>query len=198
MTNLKAIHTVGDSLITYLRKSFQGEGKDATGINSCTFRLLASGELDDPQDAVISPTVSLYLFRITMNEHMRNVRRVNKFMNMEVPLSVDLHYLLSVWSDSAGDEQILMAWAMQELYLHPVLDASFLSSDAAWQPEDVIQVIPAELSTEEMTRIWSVLQPNYHLSVAYIARVLRIDSQTIPEGQRVIASRFAYQDGLEK
>lgn len=196
MTNLKAIHTVGDSLMTYLRKSFQGDGKTATGIDSCTFRLLSSGELDAMKDVSL-PTISLYLFRITMNEHLRNVRRVNNPMKMEVPLSVDLHYLLSVWSDSAEDEQILMSWAMQELYLRPVLDASSLSSDAAWQPEDVIQLIPAELSTEEMMRIWSALDPSYHLSVSYIARVVRIDATAVPEGQRVVASRFTYQDRVE-
>ncbi len=182
----------------YLKKTFEGEGKAATGISSCDFRLLSSGELSNSPEGLTLPTISLYLFRITMNEHLRNVRRINGAMAMEIPLSVDLHYLLSVWSESVEAEHTLMGWAMQELYLRPMLDASSLTQEANWQPEDVIQIIPAELSTEDIMRIWDAVEPGYRLSVSYIARVVRIDAAATPEGQRVVASRFAYQDGLEK
>jgi hypothetical protein len=40
----------------------------------------------------------LYLYRITMNEHLRN--------------TIDLHYLPSVWADKPLAEHSTLAWAM--------------------------------------------------------------------------------------
>jgi hypothetical protein len=190
MTNIKAIHTVGSSLISYLNSAFENGGSDLTGIDACDCQLFASAQFLNPDDELTSPAITLYLYRVTFNEHLRNTQRANQ---QQVPLALDLHYLLTVWSNDASEEHVLLAWAMRELYLRPVLDSSTLISDAEWSPGDVIQIIPAELSTEDMMRIWDALEPSYRLSVSYVARVVRIDVDNV-EGRPVVARRMSYSD----
>ena len=188
MTNVQAIHSVGESLVTYLDNSYPDELRDDF---PCKFRLVSSGEMADAQNEFTNTTLTLYLYRVTMNEHLRGARRElgGDPTRSAVPLSLDLHYLLTVWCDNAPDEHIILAWAMRQLQQHPVLDHSSLSEEAEWGPGEHIQVIPAELSNEDIMRIWDALDPSYRLSVSYIARVVRIDgdaSRTLP----MLASRF--------
>jgi hypothetical protein len=109
-----------------------------------------------------------------------------------VPLSVDLHFLVSFWAKSADNEHLALAWTMRQLHDVPVLDSSILSREAAWTSEDVIQLIPEEIETEEMMRIWDTLEPKYRLSLSYIARVVRIDPDEVHEQRPVVATRFDF------
>jgi hypothetical protein len=43
-----------------------------------------------------------------------------------------------------------------------------------------------------MMRIWDALDPAYRLSVAYVARVIRIEREAVPAGQPVVATRFDF------
>ena len=172
--------------MTYLRNAYP---EPLRTNHAFEFRVISSGELADGTDPRNSLT--LFLFRITQDEHLRNRRRVNDPSDAEAPLSIDLHYLLTVWADNALAEHTVLSWAMRELQMNPVLDSSSLSPEAEWDPSDVIQLIPAEITSEEMMRIWDLLQPKYRLSVSYIARVIRIDVDAAPGGRAVLASRFA-------
>jgi hypothetical protein len=192
MTNVLAIHSVGESLRSYFDTSFP---TDIRAAHPCEFKLLSSGELSGEVD--IDNALSLFLYRVTVNEHTRNVRRVNDPARENLPLAVDLHFMLTMWSKSAFTEHVVMAWAMRQLHQHPVFDASTLTSEASWGPGDFVQVIPAELTTEEMMRIWDALDPGYRLSVSYIARVVRIDSDPNPVFAPVVASRFAFDTVLQ-
>lgn len=192
MTNPRAIHAVGASVVSYLNKAFEISGKDLTGVAACKAQLLASSDFTRIDNVLALPALTLYLFRITMNEHARNVRRPVGALVEDVPLAVDLHYLLTAWADSAEEEQTTLAWAMRELYLHPVLDAAALARDAGWEPGDVIQIVPSELSTEDIMRIWDALEPSYRLSVSYVARVVRVDRDRGSEERPVVATRYGY------
>jgi hypothetical protein len=177
---------VGESLVAYLDNTYPDDLREHF---ACRFRLLSSGEMNGADDEITDTTLTLYLYRVTMNEHLRGARRVIEPAQSNVPLSVDLHYLLTVWSQDAPDEQVILAWAMRQLQQHPLLDQSSLSSEAEWGAGEYVQVIPAELSNEDIMRIWDALKPSYRLSVSYIARVVRIDgdaSQALP----VVATRF--------
>ena len=189
MANQFAIHSVGNSLRRYLENAYPEPLRTNT---ACSFRLLSSGEFMNT--ANFGTTLSLYLYRVTMNEYLRNVPRINQTFDDAAPLAVDLHYLLTVWANNALAEHTILAWAMRELYRRPILDKSSLSSEADWGAADVIQLIPAELSNEDIMRIWDALEPPYHLSVSYIARVVRIDLDAFKSLQVVVANRFSYMD----
>ena len=153
------------------------------------FKVIASSELaegPEPQN-----TLTLYLFRITQNEHLRARVTPADRLNANPPLSIDLHYLLTSWADNVLAEQTVLTWAMREIQMHPVLDSSSLSPESNWGPGDMIQLIPAELSSDELFRIWELLQPKYRLSVSYIARVVRIDTDEAT-GQPVVATRLGF------
>lgn len=188
MGNLQSIYSVGNSIINFLRNTYPDNLRDT---QSCEFRLLSSGEMASLGNN-INTTLSLYLYRVTVNEHLRHTSRQRTPSPYDIPLSVDLHYLMTVWADSALTEQLILAWAMRQLYMFPVLDRSALSPEANWDIEDQIQVILAELNTEDLMRIWDALDPAYRLSVSYVARVVRIDVDPPPDSRPVVATRYTY------
>jgi Pvc16 N-terminal domain len=192
MANYVAVYSVGSSLVTYLRNSYQTARTADAALPPCDFALLSSGEMQ--KESPGTSTLSLYLYRVILNEHLRNVPRDDS--NGIPPLALDLHYLLNVWSDQASVEHTVLAWAMRQLYHHETLSASDLSPEPGWGPGDLIQVIPAELTNEDLMRIWDAINLPYRLSVSYIARVVRIDSDAaVPATMPVVARRFGFEDG---
>ena len=190
MANILAVHSVGASLATYLRNSYPNDLRTA---HPCEFKLYSSAEMGSTEER--TTTLSLYLYRMTMNEHVRNVRGTNDPNVAETPLSVDLHFLLTAWADNALAEQTILTWAMRQLHQRPVLDRSTLSPEGGWESSDVVHVIPAELNHEDLMRIWDALEPSYRLSLSYIARVVRIDPEASPSGLPVVVRNFAMAGG---
>jgi len=189
MANIHGFHSVGDSIIKFLHSTYPDTD---VGMPSCQFQLISSGELaEEPDD---DTRLTLYIYRVTYNEHLRNsaMSRVNK--QTSIPLSLDLHFMISIWSNSPVAEHTICAWVMHQLHNHPIMDISSLTEDGGWQADEVIQIIPAELSNEDLMRVWDALAPNYRLSVSYIARSVRIESPPVVEGKPVVATRYAYSD----
>jgi hypothetical protein len=192
MANVRAIYSVGNSIVTYLRNAYP---EPLRVQQPCTFSVLTGAELEDVPNQ--GTTLSLLLYRVTMDQHLRNLGQATDVGERDAPLSVDLHYLMTVWADSASIEQSILAWAMYELHTRPVLDASSLTPEAGWGRGDVVQIIPAELSNEDIMRIWDALEPSYRLSVSYIARVVRIELDRPSRGRAVVAKRFQWQQEVE-
>ncbi len=189
MANVFAIHSVGNSIVTYLRNSYP-QALAGLDMPDCAFELVSSGELaGEPGDAT---RITLYLYRITVNEHSRQLHAASASTARPTPLGLDLHFLMSAWACNARDEHTILAWAIRQLHMFPILDASSLSPEAGWGPNEVIQVIPAELSTEDVMRIWDALDPPYRLSISYIARLVRLDPDTQQHARPVVTTRFEY------
>lgn len=195
MANIQAIYAVGNSLITSLQNRYQLLATKP--VDDCGFLLLSSADLSMEDPKVLedhTTNLSLFLHRVTINEHGRNTSQLPSKDYARPPLTVDLHFLMTAWSNSAIKEQVILAWSMQQLHQHPILDVSSLSP-AEWQPEDRVQVIPTDLSLEDIMRIWDSLQPSYRLSVAYVARVVRIDpAEDLQQAPPVVSRRFAWSD----
>jgi Pvc16 N-terminal domain len=193
MANLFAIHSVGSSLAIFLKNTYP---EILRSQHSCEFKLISSGELAQMEDSE-STMLSLYLHRVTLNEHLRHEMQLNDTRYRAPPLSLDLHFLMTIWSQSALTEQLILAWAMRQLHLHQVLDLSALSPEAGWGAAEQVQVIPIDLNTEEIMRIWDALKPTYRLSVAYVARVVQIAADDVEQFHPVVATRFGVGDQLE-
>lgn len=188
MANVRAIHSVGNSIVTFLRNTYP-DTLYGDAAPACGFELLSSSQLAaEPEDG---DRIRLLLYRVTMNEHARQAPGRGGRADAGA-LSVDLHYLLSAWFDTAQDEQIAFAWTLRQLHLNPVLDASSLSPEAGWAGDEVIQLVPAELSNEDLMRIWDAVVPSYRLSACFVARVVRIDPDVDRESfAPVVARRLA-------
>jgi hypothetical protein len=174
---------VGFSLVKYLKNAFPTDLTD----HPCDFRLVASGELNGEAATALDKVVTLCLYRVTVNPYVRNSPHISANQQATLPLSVDLHYMLTVWSDNALFEHTVLGWAIRQLYQHQTLSQSDLSPDGGWGAGDFVQVIPSELSTEDMMRIWDALDPPYRLSVSYIARVIRIEADAQPATLSVVS-----------
>lgn len=188
MANVFAIHSVGNSIVTFLRNTYPAQ---IGGVNlpACSFELVSSGQLAGEIEE--TTRITLYLYRVTVNEHGRQPLRLRAPIE-SAPIGLDLHYLLTVWAANPLDEQVTMAWAMRQLYQAPVLDASSLSPEGGWARDEVVQIIPSELSTEDVMRIWDALDPAYRLTVSYVARVVALDPDVSAVGAPVVARRLAY------
>lgn len=186
MANVMAVHSVVNSLVTFLRNSYPKELHDRFGGD---FRLLASGELEAVNDA--EPTLTVYLYRVTLNDHMRNGQR-NGAAAAQLALWLDLHFMLTIWTNNALAEHSLLTWAMRQFHISPVLNASVLSPDGAWDAHDVVQIAPAELTNEELMRVWDRLKPSYRLSMPYVARVVRIDPEPTASQRPVVVTDFGF------
>lgn len=173
----------------FLRNAYPQNLREA---HPCDFRIVSSGELAEGTED-FNTTVSLYLYRVIMNEHVRNVASSNHIRGTSVPLSVDLHFMLSIWADSASAEHTICAWTMSQLHQHPIMDISSLTEEGGWSSDDVVHIIPAELSNEDLMRIWDAIPPYYRLSLSYIARVIRIDTDDSETGLPVVTSRYEYR-----
>jgi Pvc16 N-terminal domain len=195
MANLAAIRSVGASLAGFLNSAY-GVATFPPNVTKpeCVFSVNSIGGLAaaNVPASDTSARVLIVLYRTSMNQHLRNVGRQSDVRTRSAPLSVDLHFLISFWAKSADNEHLVLAWTLRQLHDVPVLDSSILTREAAWGSEDVIQLIPEEIATEELMRIWDTLEPKYRLSVSYIARVIRIDPDEAVDARPVVATRFDY------
>jgi len=196
VADYQAVFAVGDAIVKYLANNY-----DATAVGlPCTFRLVSSADIAKEDTTALDKTVSLYLHRITTAEFYRNVTRLQDLPSDQPVLYLDLHYLISYWdasADGAEAEQKILVWTMQQLQSNPILDTSVLSLSSTapgWNKADSVQLIPADLSLQDILDIWDGLGPKYRLTVGYVARVVRVD-RTITSGVPVVATRFTLQNG---
>lgn len=172
----------------YLQSAYPTELVEA---HPCAFSVLATGQLaefDDPADA--STAVTLFLYRVTVNEQLRNTFQAGRTPDGFAPaLPVDLHFMLSVWASSAGAEHTVFAWALRQMADLQLLDTAALGPEAQWAEGDVLQVLPSELTIEDQMRIWDALEPAYRLSATYVVRAVRLDAVEAPR-PRVVSTRI--------
>jgi len=188
MANAFAIHSAGNALVTYLRDTYPAQ-LQGRALPNCAFELLASGGLS-AQPEQEGTRIGLLLYQITISEHQRPHSSARLPASGCVPLGLDLHYLLTAWGATPQEEQIPLAWAIRQLHATPILDASILSPEAGWQPDEILQVLPAAIPVEELMRIWDSLNQAYRLSLAYVVRGLRLDAEPGHAVPPVVARRF--------
>ena len=189
MADYTAVYSVGNSLSQYLQNCYPSELK--AKYPNTKFQLVSSAQVAEEDQTNLDQTVSIFLHRITLDENFRSATRIQDEPTRRPTLFLDLHYLITYWGTDPQAEQTILAWTMLQLQSTPVLDSSILSPAGTWDTNESIQLIPADLSLEDILRIWDALGPKYRLSVSYIARVVRID-RPVASGTIVTARRFAF------
>ena len=107
------------------------------------------------------------------------------------PLYVDLYYMITAYSMSdikfrTLEEAKILGRTMQLLQSHAVLKGDILGKSAA-ELTQVPRIELLDLETEEKTRIWSIPDVPYKLSLFYKVYPIEIDSLTVSEISRVSA-----------
>ncbi len=184
----------------YLQRGYDEEKsrRSADGLKpdlpACSFVLVGSEGMS-AESGPAKPCVSLFLYRVTVNEHLRNQPRPEgAFSEKLPPIALDLHFLLSVWVNDAEEEHRILGWLIARLYARQVLGESDLSEEGGWDKGEVIHLIPSELSTEDLMRVWDALKQPYHLSLSYIARVVRVQPELggVSGKPPVVAKRLSF------
>ena len=134
--------------------------------------------------------LNIYLYRITPNTAWRTIPSEATQSNgaRAVPLSLDLHYLLTAYGERDYHAETLLGSAMELLHQTPVLTHETIAPTLASLAErsgsgasifayvidsiDRITLSPEFLSMEDLTKLWSALQARFRLSATYQASVL--------------------------
>lgn len=135
--------------------------------------------------------LSLWMYQINENEFLKNQPALHGNSQSgvtETPLALNLYYLITPFSgDSEGDLHLL-GLTMQTLYDNGIV--SLRNDDVAVSEE--LRIAICRLSLEELTRIWEALREPYRLSICYLVRVTRIDTQRRPQRSRVLSGQAGY------
>lgn len=163
-------------------------------VEAADLSLDSPGVLLEQPGANGAPLLSLYCYQVVPNASLRNQphRQIGDHLR-HPPLALDLHYLLTPLASTPGDSLALLGRAAQILAAASPITAPFLASDL--QPTGTelrIELDPVPL--EELTRLWSAFNQAYHLSLAYRAQYVAIDSVRPPlDGPPVTAAVLAYE-----
>lgn len=140
--------------------------------------------------------LSLFLYRVAVNGARRNLPPTlsPEGKRMRPPLPLDLYYLLTAWARTAAKQQRLLGWAVRALQDVPVLPASFLNDYApepeVFRPNESVEVILEQLTLQDMNNLWGAAKVTPPLSVAYVLRMVAIESEVeIPEGGEPVQTR---------
>lgn len=174
MSSYAGIANVMEALVRLLRSSYDPDDFDGAVLD---FQVYVSDDFDRPMDQ----GVSLFLYRVYHNGSVRTPQgRVLEDGRRQRPrLPLDLHFLATAWAPRASLQHEIAGWMLRVLEDHPILTAGLLNSyrGGVFQPEETVTVTPADLSVEEVFRIWEVmLEHAYQLSVPYVARTLELES----------------------
>jgi hypothetical protein len=160
-------------------------------------RILAGGEE--------RAQLNLYLYRVTPNAGRYHYRpSTSEIVTTSVdqrPLALDLHYLLSAYSEYDFQAEVLLSCAMHFFQQTSVLSRetlcetlTSLSSNSMrggpqpileilssatfveqWQPQ-ALKITPEFLSMEDLSRLWSSLQARSRLAMSYQVSMVFIGS----------------------
>jgi hypothetical protein len=134
--------------------------------------------------------ISLFLYRVEINSALRNLPAKTGLdgITRRPPLPLDLYYLLTVWAKDAVKQQRILGWSLRTLEDAPVLSSArlnhFGTETDVFEPNETVEIIFQGLSLQDLSNLWSAFKVSLPVSVAFIARVVGIDS-TIPAQETV-------------
>lgn len=141
--------------------------------------------------------ISLFLFRIAVNSNRRNLPPrlgEDRKTRYRAPLPLDLFFLVSAWALNPDLQQRLLGWCARTLEDAPILPAAVLNrlqSTPVFRQSETVELVCDPLSMQDLNVIWDVVKPNPPLSIAYIARMIAIESEIpLVEGELVQTRAF--------
>ncbi len=136
--------------------------------------------------------VSIFLYQILENYYLKNEepQRISDTELKSPPLSLDLLYLVTPYSDDKTQEKIILGKVMQIFHDNAVLTGTVLQGSLAGTDEE-IKLLFNPISLDDLTKRWSAFQEvAYRLSVSYMVTPVKIDSTREFGMQRVISKEM--------
>jgi hypothetical protein len=135
--------------------------------------------------------VSVFVYQVCVDQVQRTLPPAQPLHRRPLPLRMSL--LLTAWAKDASTEHALLGWAMRAVADSPVLSTGFLNAatGGVFGHDETVELSPIELSNDEIFQLWQVLPSSLQLSVPYLARVLRVESELLePTGAPVLERDF--------
>jgi hypothetical protein len=188
MADYRAIAAVSEAIVGLLQARYLEAPQFFN--NELEFRIFLAKDFSQPMSA----GVSLFLFRIYPNGVLRSPRgrpgpEGQEYRNQ---LPLDVHFILTAWAQDPSLQHLIAGWMMRMIEDTPILPPGLLNQKfpSLFGADEGVVVTPAELSTEELLRMWEVLVSNsYQVSVPYVARAVKIESKLPIETGRPIQER---------
>ncbi|HEX3028484.1 MAG TPA: DUF4255 domain-containing protein [Clostridia bacterium] len=193
MGSFTAIADIGDTLIALLQNNM----KDV--IDSANSIILG---LPDNE----TPRISLFLYKVEENASLKNQNmiQIDNESYQHPPLALDLHYILTVYSNTAerigtSEEHRILGRAMQVMNDNMIITGSVLQGGLK-DSSDEFRISLNPMSMDEITKVWSTFPKlAYRTSVAYLVTPVSIESLKINNEKRVLTGQFNFiQKGLDK
>jgi hypothetical protein len=157
--------------------------------------------LISPADVSDGTRLSLFLYALAENAHLRNQAPVERPPDLRSgpPLDLDLYYLLTCYpprdlpdlSEGWRDAHALLARAMHVLNENAAVPPSRLQGSLAGVDGDYrLRIILQPLTIEDMSRIWEVFpSKSFTTSVSYLVTPVAIDGRDEVVAPRVVERR---------
>ncbi len=168
-----------------------------------------------PASGTEASQINLFMYLVTpntgwCNEGLPSRDGTGRLRLTNPSLALDLHYLLSVYSNGDLHAEILLGYAMQLLHEMPVLTRDAIRTALNPSPavgsvlppalralvdsglEDQVELIkltPQYLNTEEMSKLWTAMQSHFRPTAAYTASVVLIQAQQPARAPLPVLSR---------
>jgi Pvc16 N-terminal domain len=153
------------------------------------------------------PQLNLFLYQVSQNRNadlggrdLNNSARQSSLGDENPPLAINLHYLLTAYGNKDFQTEMLLGYVMQLMHQTPILSNDAIraalnhvattnrtgllsqaiestSVAALTEQLDQVKISPNLFDTEQMSRLWSLLQSAYRPSIAYEVSMVFIDSQ---------------------
>lgn len=190
MANFRAVKVACEGILNLLESNYRESDLE----NTLQFKIYRADDFLNPMIA----GVSLFLYRIFINTaHRTPGGRIGPGgQRLQSQLPLDLHFLLTAWAKDASLQHAIAGWMMRTMEDTPILPSGLLNGldSGVFQSDETLEITIGELKNEEMISIWSdMLEKKYQLSVPYVARNVRIESQRTQEGFAVQDRRFGFE-----
>jgi hypothetical protein len=138
--------------------------------------------LKSPVEADQAGKISLFLYQVQENPHMRN-RELEPIRDSDLrppPLTLDLYYLVTPLSQQSETALGHLEAVMLAFYDQPTLKPPLLGATLVDAGNDSVQIMAQALTLEDTNRLWGIF-PNkpYRLSVAYLVTPVRVPSSRL-------------------
>jgi hypothetical protein len=188
MAGYQAIRATCEAVIRLLEQSWD----QATMFNGETlgFQVYTTSQF---QARPVTTGVSLFLYNVSVNAAQRIPPGRPRLGANPRPrqLPLNLHLLLTPWAAEASLQHDILGWAMRVLEDNAVVSVAALNTpiDTVFESDETIEIVSTALSVEDMLRIWDGIPGDFQLSVPYMARVVRIDSERPVSGGGPVLTR---------
>jgi Pvc16 N-terminal domain len=140
-----------------------------------------------------NPSVTIFLYHVCINAEMRNTPGPPNASRAPA-LPLELRYLITPWTKRTFDAHRIIGLIAQLLNDRASLTFSDLQTTGVcagvWLTDDTVQLLMESIPVEQHYDIWEPTEIPYKLSLAYLARVIGIDSNLPVGGPPVVNAAF--------